>query len=508
MDTAIIEASQGPQPGNTEARGRPKTSFTADVLKLVSGTTFAQVLTILAAPIIARLYAPEAYGLLALFTSVTGILGVIACMRYELAIMLPEKDDGAANLLGVCLGFSLLIALFTVPIIWLAKGPFLQWVHAPGLAPYLWLVPVLVFVHGVFLALNYWNSRTRHFGRLSIARVLSSLTTTSTKLGAGFTGYATSAAMIGATVGGQVVALAVLGGQIWRDDGQLFLKTIGWRDMVLQAKQHRKFPLFDIWSALLNTISVQLPALLLSTFFSPMIVGFYALGHGILAIPMSLIGGAVGQVFYQRASEAKIEGRLSAVVERTLHHLVLLSAFPFLLLAIIGPDIFKVVFGEQWAQAGVFTQILAPWLFFVFLGSPISTLYPVLGLQEAGLIFNIVLVASRAGSLVIGGLRGDILLALVLFSASGTVMWAGFCVYLASKSSLSLPRLAKAMVARMVTALVFLLPIALVKWVLVWNAHAILFTSIVATLLYYSYAIGRDEGIRSHLVTRLYQRTK
>jgi O-antigen/teichoic acid export membrane protein len=55
-------------------------SFTTDVLKLVTGTTFAQAVTILASPLLTRLYGPEAFGFLALFTSITSIIGVIACM--------------------------------------------------------------------------------------------------------------------------------------------------------------------------------------------------------------------------------------------------------------------------------------------------------------------------------------------------------------------------------------------------------------------------------------------
>ncbi len=55
-------------------------SFATDVLKLVTGTTFAQIIAILASPLLTRLYGPEAFGFLALFTSITSIIGVIACM--------------------------------------------------------------------------------------------------------------------------------------------------------------------------------------------------------------------------------------------------------------------------------------------------------------------------------------------------------------------------------------------------------------------------------------------
>ena len=54
--------------------------FAADVLNLITGTTFAQVITILASPLLTRLYGPEAFGFLVLFTSIASIIGVIACM--------------------------------------------------------------------------------------------------------------------------------------------------------------------------------------------------------------------------------------------------------------------------------------------------------------------------------------------------------------------------------------------------------------------------------------------
>ena len=137
----IPDASPAPSPA---APIRPKTSFAGDVLKLVSGTTIAQLIGILASPILTRLYAPEAFGALALFTSITSILGVIACLRYELAIMLPESDEDAANLLGVSLLSALLIALLTVPVIWWGRDLLLGWLNAPELAPYL-MVPPFVF---------------------------------------------------------------------------------------------------------------------------------------------------------------------------------------------------------------------------------------------------------------------------------------------------------------------------------------------------------------------------
>jgi O-antigen/teichoic acid export membrane protein len=442
---------------------RKRSSFAHDVLKLVSGTTIAQAMVILASPLLTRLYAPESWGLLALFTSIASIFGVVACMRYELSIMLPEKDEEAANLLGVSLMFAVVVALLTVPVIWWGKGLILRWLNAPTLEPYLWLVPFMVFVHGVFLALTYWNSRTRRFSRLSIARITNSLTTETGKLGVGYVGYATAGVMIGAKVAGEAVATAVLSGQIWRDDRKIFIKFINWRSMQKGILRHRKFPLITTWSAFMNTVSSYIAPLMLAAFFSSTIVGFFTLGQRILTLPMALIGGSIAQVFFQRAAEGKHTGALSAVVGTTFTKLMTLGMFPILIVMVAGKDIFFVVFGSQWSEAGVYAQILAPWIMFQFISSPISTLFSVLEIQEIGLVFNVILLGTRIIAIAIGGFSNSILLALFLFSISGAILYLILCLVILKKSNVILSMKTKDALRSAIIVIVVLLPVVILK---------------------------------------------
>ena len=162
--------------------------FSKDVLTLVTGTTVSLVITLLASPIITRLYGPAAFGLLALFTSITGILGVIVCLRYELAIVLPKTDEEAANIFGLCMLLVVLVTITTIPLLIILQQPIVEFLKAPQLGQYFWLIPPTLLISGTFLALNYWNTRTKQFKRLSIARIFSSFSTTGTQLGAGFAG--------------------------------------------------------------------------------------------------------------------------------------------------------------------------------------------------------------------------------------------------------------------------------------------------------------------------------
>lgn len=476
---------------------KPSTSFAGDVLKLMTGNVFAQSLGILVAPILTRLFAPEAFGIAALFSSITAIFGVVACLRYELSIMLPKTDEEATNLLGVSILSVLAITAIAALTIFVAKGPIVRLLNAPELSKYIWLIPPAVLISGVFLALNYWNSRTKNFGQLSIARVVSSVSTNVAKLGAGFAGFVSGGVLIGASIIGQFVSTSILGSQIWRDDRSLFKESIRWKKMIAEVKRHKKFPIYSTWSALLNTTSQQLPIWILAFYFLPTVVGFYALGMAVLSLPMNLLGSAIAQVFFQKAVETHNRTNdLPRVVEELFKRLVSLSIFPILLLTIVGKDVFIVAFGARWAEAGVYVQILALWIFFRFISSPISTLFSVLEKQGSALLFNGILLVIRATSLIIGGMSGDIRFTLLLFASTGVVCYGFLCFWLLSSAKVPLNRALYYLNKCAVYCLPMLGITVLAKWGFGLNPLGVSLIGFLGAIPYYVIILKQDSDLR------------
>jgi O-antigen/teichoic acid export membrane protein len=169
---------------------------------------------------------------------------------------------------------------------------------------------------------------------------------------------------------------------------------------------------------------------MLGYFFNTAVVGYYALGQKMLSLPMNVVGNSIAQVFFPRAADASREGNLNQLVMNTFDKLLNLGLVPILLISLVAPDLFSFIFGSKWLVAGQYVRWLSPWFLFVFITSPISTLYDVLGRQRDGLIFNTLLLISRVLVLWWGGKTGNDQFTIALFGITGTVFWIFNCFWL------------------------------------------------------------------------------
>ena len=140
-----------------------KSEFSKNVLTLVTGTTIAQAIPIAISPILTRIYTPEDFGVLALFISITTILGTIANGRYELAIVLPKRDNNALELTAlsiiITMGFSLLLVILVI----LFHDSLLSYLNNDRFSFWLYLIPLSVLLFSLFNILNYYHTRKKEY---------------------------------------------------------------------------------------------------------------------------------------------------------------------------------------------------------------------------------------------------------------------------------------------------------------------------------------------------------
>lgn len=393
------------------------------VLALVGGTTLAQALSFLFSPIQTRLFSPEVFGELSVFTSITGIVGVIICLRYELAIVLPKDDDEGFALLKLSWLFAAIITVISLIVFGFWGKQIYTRFNAPALASYWYYVPITLLLTGIIQAANYWLTRRRQFTVLSYNKVLPVLAVNLVSIGLGFAGNRALGARLFSTLIGNIVNIAVLVSVLVPD--MKVKRQQQYRKIELVGK-YKNFLVYDIWGALINNLSWMIVPILMNSYYGSFAAGQYSIGLRFLQVPASVIGASIGQVFLKTANEKKYAKNLYPYVIRITKKLFLYTA-PFAIIFIFfSKQIFIFIFGEKWEIAGIYTQILAPWAIIWFVSSPISTINIILQKQKIRLIITIINLLTRFISLYIGKMVNNDIIGLIIFSFSGIV------VYLAS----------------------------------------------------------------------------
>lgn len=157
----------------------------------MTGTTIAQELPILASPILTRIYAPEDFGVLALFVAVTNIFGFIANGRYELAIVVAPEEEDAVNITALAIIIACVLSVFLLLIVIFFNNQISTILGNEEIRFWLYVMPPVVFLIGLFHALNYFNTRIKSFGTIAKVNVYKSVVSVIVKLVLGFlkTGY-------------------------------------------------------------------------------------------------------------------------------------------------------------------------------------------------------------------------------------------------------------------------------------------------------------------------------
>jgi len=324
-----------------------------------SGTTVAQVLGIVFVPILTRIYPPDIYGTLAVFTSLLSILIVVSSFRYELTLPLPEKDDDAEYMLILCFFIvcTLTIILFILLTI---LGDYLSGIfHFEFLKPYYWLFCLGFFGISVYEILTFWTLRSKDYMTITHTRIVQGITGSVSKIILGILSFGSFGLICGEIIG-RMVGIGTLGRtifpRIW-----LTIHDLDVNKMRILASRYRRFPTFSMPSSLISEISLQVPTLFIAGMFGFETVGLFSLTYSMLVLPVSFVVHSISQVFTGESSEVfrHRSHEMLALYQKTTKKLFFYGGPVILLGAVISPIVFPLIFGSAWKDAGLFSLPLS-----------------------------------------------------------------------------------------------------------------------------------------------------
>lgn len=351
----------------------PKSEFSRNILTIFTGASISQVLPLVIAPILTRLYTPEEFGSFALYTAIAAISGVIAAGRYEFAIMLPHDDRDAAKVTVLAILTALFIGILILIFMIFFNSEINRLARNNQIGHWLYLLPASIIFTGVHNALNYWNNRKKKYRALAINRVIQSGGSASCQLILGSSVGLMGGGLIIGSLFGQFLSILSLVKMSWKE-GVFHQKEIQLKSLLTMAKIYKKFPIYSAGGALVNAAASQLPIFFITKYFGVALTGAYGLTFKVLSMPMALISSSISQVVYQKiiVTHNSQPELLFSFILRLFGTLLIISLLFVGIVALFGRDLFIFFFGVNWASAADFAMPLSIAIAVRFSVSPLS----------------------------------------------------------------------------------------------------------------------------------------
>ncbi len=401
-----------------------KSRFVRNVVLVASGTAGAQAIAMAFAPVITRLYGPEAFGILGTFMAIVAVVTPVAALTYPVAIVLPKNDSDARGIARLSAYIAIGMATLVAIALLMFGDSIVELLRIQEISSYILLIP-LVILFAAWLQINQqWLIRKKQFMVKARVAVVHAFIINGAKSGIGFFRPVAAVLIIVSTIGCALHALLLSIGA--RKANASFGEPMGSQKTPIweQAKNHYDFPVYRAPQVLINAVSQSLPILMLAAFFGPASAGFYTLCRKLLGMPSTLIGSSVKDVFYPRIAEAAHRGEyLTRLIVKATLSIAAVGVVPFGLVFVFGPWLFGIVFGVEWVAAGDYARWSALLAFFALINRPSVASIPVLKLQGFFLVYEIASIVLRLFFLFIGFylLNNDVA-AVMLFSLAGVVI--------------------------------------------------------------------------------------
>lgn len=398
-----------------------QSEFFKNIATLISGTTIAQAFSVIVYIFLGRIYQDEDFGVFGLYMNILNIVIIFSTAKYDMAILLPEKNKDAASLLGLSASISIFFSAFLMLLIVPLHNQMGQWLGSEEISDWLYFIPLSTLMVGWFTSLRNFSNREKRYKLIAGANIGQSMTNSLIKLGLGLTIAGASGLIYGALVG-QLVGLSIFIGYQLYSNREKF-KAVKLADMKRVAREYSLFPRFNMWQGLINNVSGAFPVILFSSYFSTAIAGIFTFGYMVLYRPVNLVAGSFYQVLYQRFVEKMHKGQpLLPEIYLLLRRTTLILILPFVLTGIFAPEIFGFIFGDEWIESGRYARFMLPWIFTIALVMPLSFIPDIYKRQRGAMILDSFRLGFRLLGLIIGILNEDVYLAVALYSGFSAMM--------------------------------------------------------------------------------------
>ncbi len=329
-----------------------RSNFFKDTNKVAMGTVIAQGIGLAVSPIIARLFAPEDFGVFSVLVALASILGVLVTLRVDMLVVPTKKTTDAIHFFQAAALFASAFCLLCWALILVFPAQIMSLLSVPAQGHWaLFLMPILFVTHTCFLVIRALCVRFRLFAAISKSLIVRAILQAGLWIGLGLAIRSAPIGlilMIGQVVG--ILAFIYIASKALPAAHRKRMLVFRW-DKVKQTLSAQKQLIGSIGlSQIFSALNQRLPVIIIGIAFGPISAGFYALAERIVLSPAAFVSAALSDVYRQRASQAFREGRpFDKLLRQVAAIAALLSFIIFVPAWFILPWGLPILFGANWA---------------------------------------------------------------------------------------------------------------------------------------------------------------
>jgi len=359
------------------------------MLTLMVGSGLARIVGLLSIPILARIYSPEHFGVLALYAAFIAILAPLMTLRYVQAIPLPKTDLMAFNLFSICFKLIVLFSLVLSVVFTVWGGIILGWLGMEALLPWRWLIVLGAAGAALYELFSLWATRKKNYKLIARTQIHQSLIGSLAKIGIGLLDLKPVGLIFGQFLSQSAGSASLI--KNVRAELSAFIPKAQRSKEKLLVKHYQDFVWFRLPSQVLMALSLQAPILMVANLYGSNITGQLSFAMIALSLPVSLIGVSMSQAYYAEVSRiGRGNPRQIKRITLEIQKKLFIAAAPIALFIFFCSEwIFVLVFGDAWRLAGEYASILSPFLLLKFTSSPLDQVFNVVGKQSIYLFINL-----------------------------------------------------------------------------------------------------------------------
>ena len=398
-----------------------KGTFLNHFLVLSSGTVLGQLISVLASPLLTRLYSPADFGLFALFTAMVSTFTPAVCGKYEIALIVPKSNDHGKHLLGIAIYFALFISIILFVVMLITGDTILSFLHTESLGKWSFVVPAALFITGLFNAVSYFSNRQKNYTALAQSRIFRNIVCVTVTVAGGLLAIGFSGLLLGYMVSALVAAIFLIY-KNYTKFSPLVMRLESAKTKIFY--QYADYPLYNATTGLLNGLALTLPVFFLSRYFPENIVGYFAIVGQMSQKPLDFISYSVSQIHLKKTADLINQKKpITPYLFKLTFVLVAVVALPTLTMIFWGPNIFSFILGNEWRVAGGYAQIMMSAIAAGFVVSTLSGILEVTKNNELIAYWRTTKLVTTLIVLSYFSRKGDIILLLYAMAINDIILY-------------------------------------------------------------------------------------